>query len=177
MGNGHGGKMAILITAALNNEGTISDVINSVSQRTTPTQLRHAYSRSLNRMITYLKKKRKRKRNSFRLLKVQHQLSRCDREPSRKSGFNEDDILSWRFGLLCGLFGGHTEGFIKMIFPMHAYFTGLSLPPAIWLQVMSSVLDVERPLVQGQLAAIDALLRKAEDSLNWSSQGQDTFFL
>lgn len=36
----------------------------------------------------------------------------------------------------------------------------------------SSVLDVEQPLVQAQLEAIDAQLRKAEGSLNWNSQGQ-----
>lgn len=34
------------------------------------------------------------------------------------------------------------------------------------------MLDVEQPLVQGQLEAIDAQLRKAEESLNWNSQGQ-----
>lgn len=39
---------------------------------------------------------------------------------------------------------------------------------------MHSMLDVERPLVQGQLRDIDTQLKKAEESLNWNSQGQDT---
>lgn len=48
------------------------------------------------------------------------------------------------------------------------------LSPTVWRQVMHSVLDVEHPLVQGQLRDIDAQLKKAEESLNWNSQGQDT---
>lgn len=39
---------------------------------------------------------------------------------------------------------------------------------------MHSVLDVEHPLVRGQLRDIDAQLQKAEESLNWNSQGQGT---
>lgn len=37
---------------ALNNEGTINDVINSASQRTAPTKLSHMFRSSLNQMIT-----------------------------------------------------------------------------------------------------------------------------
>lgn len=48
-------------------------------------------------------------------------------------------------------------------------------PPTVWLQVMHSVLDVEHPLVQGQLRDIDAQLQKAEESLNWNSQGLDVY--
>lgn len=36
------------------------------------------------------------------------------------------------------------------------------------------MLDVERPLVQEQLAAIDTQLRKAEESLKWNSRGLQT---
>lgn len=43
------------------------------------------------------------------------------------------------------------------------------------LQVMQSVLDVELPLVQGQLRDIDAQLKKAEETLNWNSQGLHTY--
>lgn len=39
---------------------------------------------------------------------------------------------------------------------------------------MNSVLDVEQPLVQDQLRDIDAQLQKAEESLNWNSEGQVT---
>lgn len=39
-------------------------------------------------------------------------------------------------------------------------------------QVMDSVLDVEKPLVQGQIRDIDVLLKKAEESLKWNSKGQ-----
>lgn len=41
---------------------------------------------------------------------------------------------------------------------------------------MHSVLDVEQPLVQVQLRDIDAQLKKAEESLNWNSQGLDTYW-
>lgn len=44
--------------------------------------------------------------------------------------------------------------------------------PTAWLQLTTSMLDVEQPLVQGQLEAIDAQLRRGEDSVNWNSQGQ-----
>lgn len=37
---------------------------------------------------------------------------------------------------------------------------------------MDSVLDVEKPLVQGQIRDIDLHLRKAEESLKWNSEGQ-----
>lgn len=39
-------------------------------------------------------------------------------------------------------------------------------------QVMDSVLDVEKPLVQGQIRDIDVHLKKAEESLKWNSEGQ-----
>lgn len=37
---------------------------------------------------------------------------------------------------------------------------------------MDSVLDVEKPLVQGQIRDIDVHLKKAEESLKWNSEGQ-----
>ena len=40
---------------------------------------------------------------------------------------------------------------------------------------MHSVLDVEHPLVLGQLRDIDAQLKNAEESLNWNSQGLDIY--
>lgn len=39
---------------------------------------------------------------------------------------------------------------------------------------MHSVLNVERPLIQGQLRDIDVQLKQAEESLHWNSQGLDT---
>ncbi|KAM3592376.1 uncharacterized protein V6R79_017533 [Siganus canaliculatus] len=50
------------------------------------------------------------------------------------------------------------------------YVANLELTVGKYNKVMHSVLDVEQPLVQGQLRAIDAQLRKAEESLNWNSQ-------
>lgn len=39
-------------------------------------------------------------------------------------------------------------------------------------QVMDSVLDVEKPLVQDQIRDIDVHLKKAEENLKWNSEGQ-----
>nr|XP_004569740.1 dynein heavy chain 9, axonemal [Maylandia zebra] len=51
------------------------------------------------------------------------------------------------------------------------YVANLELTVDRYNKVVHSVLDVERPLIQGQLSDIDAQLIKAEDSLNWNSQG------
>lgn len=40
---------------------------------------------------------------------------------------------------------------------------------------MDSVLDVEKPLIQGQIRDIDVHLKKAEESLKWNSEGQHPF--
>lgn len=37
---------------------------------------------------------------------------------------------------------------------------------------MDSVLDVEKPLIHGQIRDIDVHLKKAEESLKWNSEGQ-----
>ncbi|GAA6225045.1 dynein heavy chain 9, axonemal [Lates japonicus] len=54
------------------------------------------------------------------------------------------------------------------------YVANLELTVGRYNKVIHSVLDVEHPLVQGQLRDIDAQLRQAEESLNWNSQGLDT---
>ncbi|AWP17229.1 putative dynein heavy chain 9 axonemal [Scophthalmus maximus] len=51
------------------------------------------------------------------------------------------------------------------------YVANLELAVSRYNKVMDSVLDVEHPLVQGDLRDIDAQLKKAEKSLNWNSQG------
>ncbi|XP_054457284.1 dynein heavy chain 9, axonemal isoform X2 [Anoplopoma fimbria] len=51
------------------------------------------------------------------------------------------------------------------------YVANLELTVGRYNKVMHSVLDVELPLVQGQLRDIDAQLKKAEKSLTWNSQG------
>ncbi|KAM7382161.1 hypothetical protein PAMA_012837 [Pampus argenteus] len=51
------------------------------------------------------------------------------------------------------------------------YVANLELTVGRYNKVMHSVIDVEHPLVQGQLRDIDAQLQKAEESLNWNSQG------
>ncbi|XP_059180294.1 dynein axonemal heavy chain 9-like [Centropristis striata] len=51
------------------------------------------------------------------------------------------------------------------------YLANLELTVGRYNKVIHSVLDVEVPLVQGQLHDIDAQLKKAEESLNWNSQG------
>ncbi|XP_032430935.1 dynein axonemal heavy chain 9 [Xiphophorus hellerii] len=51
------------------------------------------------------------------------------------------------------------------------YVANLELTAVRYNKVMLSVLDVERPLIQGQLRDIDARLGEAEESLNWNSRG------
>ncbi|XP_068161051.1 dynein axonemal heavy chain 9 [Antennarius striatus] len=51
------------------------------------------------------------------------------------------------------------------------YVANLELTVGRYNKVMQSVLDVEQPLVCGQLKDIDAQLRRAEESLNWNDQG------
>ncbi|KAM7371234.1 hypothetical protein PAMP_010722 [Pampus punctatissimus] len=51
------------------------------------------------------------------------------------------------------------------------YVANLELTVGRYNKVMHSVIDVEHPLVQGQLRDIDTQLQKAEESLNWNSQG------
>ncbi|XP_028263973.1 dynein axonemal heavy chain 9 isoform X2 [Parambassis ranga] len=50
------------------------------------------------------------------------------------------------------------------------YVANLDLTTSRYNKVMHSLLDVERPLVQGQLRDLDAQLSKAERSLNWNSE-------
>eukprot|EP00064_Thunnus_orientalis_P003474 superscaffoldBa00000283_g3483 len=57
------------------------------------------------------------------------------------------------------------------------YVANLELTVGRYNKVMRSVLDVEHPLVQGQLRDIDAQLQKAEESLNWNSQGHSHLWL
>ncbi|KAG7506656.1 dynein heavy chain 9, axonemal [Solea senegalensis] len=53
---------------------------------------------------------------------------------------------------------------------MLQYVADLELTVGRYNKVIQTVLDVERPLVQGRLGDIDARLRKAEETLNWNSQ-------
>lgn len=99
-------------------------------------------------------------------------------EQCRNSDYNEDDMPCWRSGLVLDLF---VEMIFKWFFCTHLVGAenqvSLFFSSAVWLQVVHSVLDVERPLIQGQLSDIDAQLRKAEDSLNWNSQGLHIYWL
>uniref|UniRef100_A0A7N6A444 Dynein heavy chain 9, axonemal n=1 Tax=Anabas testudineus TaxID=64144 RepID=A0A7N6A444_ANATE len=51
------------------------------------------------------------------------------------------------------------------------YVANLELTVSRYNKVMHSLLNVELPLLQSQLRDIDAQLKKAEESLNWNSQG------
>ncbi|XP_029978186.1 dynein axonemal heavy chain 9 [Sphaeramia orbicularis] len=51
------------------------------------------------------------------------------------------------------------------------YVGNLELTVGRYNKVMHSVLNVEHPLIQGQLADIDDQLRKAEENLSWNSEG------
>ncbi|KAM6951484.1 dynein beta chain, ciliary-like [Aplochiton taeniatus] len=50
------------------------------------------------------------------------------------------------------------------------YVANLELATGRYNKVMSSVLEVEYPLIQGQLRDIDTRLQDAEESINWNSQ-------
>ncbi|XP_068610643.1 dynein axonemal heavy chain 9 [Brachionichthys hirsutus] len=53
---------------------------------------------------------------------------------------------------------------------LRQYVTNLELTVGRYNKVLQSVLDVEQPLVCGQLRDIDAQLREAEESVNWNHQ-------
>ena len=40
------------------------------------------------------------------------------------------------------------------------------------VQVKEDILDVEEPLIEGQLMDIDEQLRRATDELNWTSESE-----
>eukprot|EP00066_Takifugu_rubripes_P027828 XP_011617094.1 PREDICTED: dynein heavy chain 9, axonemal [Takifugu rubripes] len=50
------------------------------------------------------------------------------------------------------------------------YVTNLAMAVGRYNKVIDSVLDVEKPLVQGQIRDIDVHLKKAEESLKWNSE-------
>lgn len=41
-------------------------------------------------------------------------------------------------------------------------------------KILRTVLEVEYPLVQGQLQDIDSSLKEAEETLNWKTEGKST---
>lgn len=51
------------------------------------------------------------------------------------------------------------------------YNTNLDLTVHLYNKVRTSILEVEYPLIEGQLEEIDEQLQKAEKSLNWNSDG------
>jgi hypothetical protein len=56
----------------------------------------------------------------------------------------------------------------------HKFCANLDLTVAWYNQVRETLLDVEFPLVEGQLQNIDNQLEQAEKSLNWNSDGKQT---
>lgn len=53
------------------------------------------------------------------------------------------------------------------------YVANLELTTGWYNKILSSVLDVEMPLIQGQLTDIDNKLREAQESLCWISKGEE----
>uniref|UniRef100_A0A8C2C803 AAA+ ATPase domain-containing protein n=1 Tax=Cyprinus carpio TaxID=7962 RepID=A0A8C2C803_CYPCA len=53
------------------------------------------------------------------------------------------------------------------------YVANLELATSWYNKVMSTVLEVEMPLIQSQLTDIDAKFKEAEENLCWTSQGRD----
>lgn len=51
------------------------------------------------------------------------------------------------------------------------YVANLELTVTWYNKIMSTVLEVENPLIQDQLRDIDAKLKEAEESICWTSQG------
>lgn len=54
----------------------------------------------------------------------------------------------------------------------HKFCANLDLTVAWYNKVRETLLDVEFPLVEGQLLNIDNQLEQAEKSLNWNSDGK-----
>uniref|UniRef100_A0A8C4ZK88 Uncharacterized protein n=1 Tax=Gadus morhua TaxID=8049 RepID=A0A8C4ZK88_GADMO len=54
---------------------------------------------------------------------------------------------------------------------LQQYITNLELISRQYNKVISSLLSVEYPLLQGQLKEVDVQLKRAEESLNWNSEG------
>ena len=53
----------------------------------------------------------------------------------------------------------------------HKFLSNLDLTVAWYNKVRETLLDVEFPLVEGQLQEIDGQLQQAETTLNWNSEG------
>ena len=53
----------------------------------------------------------------------------------------------------------------------HKFLSNLDLIVAWYNKVRETLLDVEFPLVDGQLQEIDSQLQQAETTLNWNSEG------
>ena len=53
----------------------------------------------------------------------------------------------------------------------HKFLSNLDLIVAWYNKVRETLLDVEFPLVEGQLQEIDNQLQQAETTLNWNSEG------
>ena len=54
----------------------------------------------------------------------------------------------------------------------HKYCANLDLIVAWYNKVRQTVLEVEYPLIEGQLQSIDSQLERAEKDLYWNSQGR-----
>lgn len=52
------------------------------------------------------------------------------------------------------------------------YVTNLDLSVQLYNKVRNTVLEVEFPLIEGQLDQIDTKLQQAEQTLNWENQGK-----
>ena len=53
----------------------------------------------------------------------------------------------------------------------HKFLSNLDLTVAWYNKIRETLLDVEFPLVEGQLQEIDNQLQQAETTLNWNSEG------
>ena len=56
------------------------------------------------------------------------------------------------------------------------YVTNLDLSVQLYNKVRNTVLEVEFPLIEGQLDQIDTKLQQAEQTLNWENQGKIHWF-
>lgn len=55
------------------------------------------------------------------------------------------------------------------------FTTNLDLTVSLYNKVRTTVLEVEFPLIEGQIADIDSKLQQAETALNWNSDGMYSF--
>ena len=54
----------------------------------------------------------------------------------------------------------------------HKFVTNLDLIVVAYNKIRQTVLEVEFPIIEGQLVALDTMLDKAENEIDWTNEGR-----